>query len=328
MIDANGQPVMTAGRPDPGLHQPDSQFASRRRRTLTADIVLGTINQVGNEIDEFVTGTLRNNLLGLPLDLAALNIARGRDTGVAPLNLVRNAALQPDPARRSSSPTRAGTTSAVQLKHIESLVNFIAAYGTHSQHHQRATTIADKRAAAQALVANGTLGSADVRHRCLQLHEQPGRLRPTTRPTPGPSTTQPAQRRQWSTGSVTGLDNVDMWIGGLAEKQNLFGGVLGSTFEYIFRTQMEALQDGDRLYYLPRIEGMDYEESLQDSSLAADDPGEHRHQAPARQHLPDAGIHGRGERLLRQGCGTATSSSMPTATESPTTAIRPGCATR
>ena len=59
-----------------------------------------------------------------------------------------------------------------------------------------------------------------------------------------------------------------MWIGGLAEKQNLFGGVLGSTFEYIFRTQMEALQDADRMYYLPRIEGMDYEDSLQDSSLA------------------------------------------------------------
>ena len=72
----------------------------------------------------------------------------------------------------------------------------------------------------------------------------------------------------WSTGSVTGLDQVDMWIGGLAEKQNLFGGLLGSTFEYVFRTQMEALQDGDRLYYLPRIEGTDYEESLQDSSLA------------------------------------------------------------
>ena len=51
-------------------------------------------------------------------------------------------------------------------------------------------------------------------------------------------------------------------------RSDLFGGVLGSTFEYVFRTQMEALQDGDRLYYLPRIEGMDYEESLQDSSLA------------------------------------------------------------
>ena len=44
--------------------------------------------------------------------------------------------------------------------------------------------------------------------------------------------------------------------------------MLGSTFEYVFRTQMEALQDGDRLYYLPRIEGTDYEDSLQDSSLA------------------------------------------------------------
>ena len=60
-----------------------------------------------------------------------------------------------------------------------------------------------------------------------------------------------------------------MWIGGLAEKVSLFGGKLGSTFEYIFRTQMEALQDGDRLYYLPRIEGMDYEESLQDNSFAS-----------------------------------------------------------
>ena len=69
------------------LHQP-AQFASDPN--MTADIVLGTVNQVSNEIDEFVTGSLQNNLLGLPLDLAALNIARGRDTGVAPLNLVRN----------------------------------------------------------------------------------------------------------------------------------------------------------------------------------------------------------------------------------------------
>ncbi len=44
---------------------------------------------VGNEIDEFVTGALRNNLLGLPLDLAAINIARGRDTGVPSLNHAR-----------------------------------------------------------------------------------------------------------------------------------------------------------------------------------------------------------------------------------------------
>src|SRR5262249_25486054 len=41
-------------------------------------IVRGMTIERGNEIDEFVTGALRNNLLGLPLDLAAINIARGR----------------------------------------------------------------------------------------------------------------------------------------------------------------------------------------------------------------------------------------------------------
>ena len=64
-----------------------------------AQIVQGTTHQIGNEIDEFVTGALRNNLLGLPLDLAALNIARGRDTGVAALNLVRNQILRRQTAR-------------------------------------------------------------------------------------------------------------------------------------------------------------------------------------------------------------------------------------
>ena len=42
----------------------------------------GMTRQGGNEIDEFKTEALRNNLLGLPLDLAAINLARGRDTGI------------------------------------------------------------------------------------------------------------------------------------------------------------------------------------------------------------------------------------------------------
>ena len=52
-------------------------------------IVRGVTRQVGNEIDEFVTEALRNNLLGLPLDLATINLARGRDTGVPSLNQAR-----------------------------------------------------------------------------------------------------------------------------------------------------------------------------------------------------------------------------------------------
>ena len=45
--------------------------------------------QASNEIDEFVTEALRNNLVGLPLDLATINMARGRDTGVPSLNAAR-----------------------------------------------------------------------------------------------------------------------------------------------------------------------------------------------------------------------------------------------
>src|SRR3546814_17937762 len=49
------------------------------------DIIRGMTRQVGNEIDDFVTSALRKNLLGLPLDLATINLARRRETGVPSL---------------------------------------------------------------------------------------------------------------------------------------------------------------------------------------------------------------------------------------------------
>ena len=52
-------------------------------------IIRGMTRQHGNEIDEFVTHVLRNQLVGIPLDLAAINIARGRDLGLPSLNEAR-----------------------------------------------------------------------------------------------------------------------------------------------------------------------------------------------------------------------------------------------
>ena len=132
------------------------QFASDPN--MTADIILGTVNQVSAAIDEFVTGSLQNNLLGLPLDLPALNIARGRDTGVAPLNAAR-AQLFAASGENQLKPYTSWNDFASELKHPESLVNFIAAYGTYST-ITAATTAAAKRTAAQNLVNAGKLGSA------------------------------------------------------------------------------------------------------------------------------------------------------------------------
>lgn len=290
---ATGQPTMTQEGLIAAFTNP-LKFASDPN--MTADIVLGTVNQVSNSIDEFVTGSLRNNLLGLPLDLPALNIARGRDTGVAPLNLVRNQLFsQTGEAQLKAYANWAEFGS--QLKHPESLINFVAAYGTHGSITSiidavtglpRPTTMAERRTAATALVHKGTLGdpafnpadaaSVDAYNfmhsqgayasnrldaRAIHTAAQPG-----VDGVLGTADDIAGVPANWSTGSVTGVDSIDMWVGGLAEKISLFGGVLGSTFEFVFRTQLEALQDGDRLYYVPRIEGTDYEESLQDSSLA------------------------------------------------------------
>ncbi|HET7194776.1 MAG TPA: fibronectin type III domain-containing protein, partial [Nocardioides sp.] len=66
----------------------------------------------------------------------------------------------------------------------------------------------------------------------------------------------------------TGVDDIDLWVGGLAEKTNLFGGLLGSTFNYVFENQMTDLQNGDRLYYLARTPGMNLRTQLESNSFA------------------------------------------------------------
>jgi Ca2+-binding RTX toxin-like protein len=262
MLDAAGRPIMT----EMGLIQAfTNPLAFANDPNATADIVLGAVNQVGNEIDEFVTGSLRDNLLGLPLDLGTLNIARGRDTGVAPLNLVRNELFH-ETNDAQLRPYANWDDFGHYLKHPESLVNFVAAYGTHAT-VAGATTLAAKRAAADALVHGGTLGDAAFNLDAYNFMHSVGSYANNTHDTRAIHDAAGAEAA-WSTGSVTGLDRVDMWIGGLAEKQNLFGSVLGSTFEFIFRTQLENLQDGDRLYYLPRIEGTHWATEIEGNSFA------------------------------------------------------------
>lgn len=66
----------------------------------------------------------------------------------------------------------------------------------------------------------------------------------------------------------TGVNDIDFWIGGLAEQIMPFGGMLGSSFNFVFETQMEALQNGDRFYYLARLDGLNFLGEMENNSFA------------------------------------------------------------
>ena len=92
---------------------------------------------------------------------------------------------------------------------------------------------------------------------------------PTSRPSRLPEQHRRPMRATWPDGvTTTGVDAIDLWIGGLAERQMPFGGLLGSTFNFVFETQLEALQNGDRFYYLARLAGLNFLTELENNSFA------------------------------------------------------------
>ena len=221
----------------------------------------GMANQTGNEIDEFVTGALRNNLLGLPLDLATLNIARGRDAGISTLNGFRSA-IKSSTGATNMSPYTSWAQFGQNLRHSQSLVNFIAAYGNTSgpltflnaataDVEDDTVTVSlnsadnsgdykDKRTAAQSIVD------------CYNAYRLIGG-------------TEPCETFMLGT---SGLNDIDLWIGGLAEKNIAAGTMLGNAFDYVFKKQIENLQESDRFYYLGRVGGLNLGTQIETNFLS------------------------------------------------------------
>ena len=86
-------------------------------------VIRGLTRQTGNEIDEFVTEALRNNLVGLPLDLPTLNMARARDTGMPSFNEAR-AAFFAATGDSQLEPFTSWADMAPELKNPASIINF------------------------------------------------------------------------------------------------------------------------------------------------------------------------------------------------------------
>ena len=227
---------------NPAAYTQGGTAGTLNSQQAAGSILMGLSDDTGNEIDEFVTDTLRNNLLGLPLDLPTINLTRARSEGIPPLNELRRQLYN---ATQDSQlqPYTDWIDFGLHLKHPESLINFVAAYGKHPS-ITGATTLAAKREAARLIVD------------------------------PGVTDTPPADAGEFlnSIGAwanqPTGLNDVDLWVGGLAERTNLFGGLLGSTFNYVFESQLTDLQNSDRLYYLGRTPGMNLRAQLEGNSFA------------------------------------------------------------
>ena len=190
-------------------------------------ILLGMSHQQMNEVDEFVTPALNQGLLGQPLDLAAINIARGRDLGIPTLNDFR-AAIG---LLRYTSWTDFGQN----MQHASSLVNFIAAYSFDGDMAKANaimglvdSTVAEGSAAAQGFTISGAYAFVN--------------------------------------GGDQGFNHIDTWLGGLAEVHQP-GGLLGETFDKVFVNQIESLMDGDRFYYLYRLAGQQFGEEVANAQL-------------------------------------------------------------
>ncbi len=251
-VDANGNPLVTATVPlmqaflNPQLY---AQYGAD-------DIALGLTRTLGNEVDEFVTPALQQSLLGQPLDLAAINIARGRDVGLPTLNGLRQQIF--DGVIQNTNNTNGGalapytswTDFGDHLRNPATLVNMIAAYArdtgdvwgienARTAYETAGGSLDAIRAAAQTVVDAYT-NLADPNHAAAVQFMQG---------TP----TFNAVTQQWEfTGGDQGFWDVDLWIGGLAERP-LWDGPLGTTFSFVFLDFAQRMQDGDRFYYLYRL---------------------------------------------------------------------------
>jgi Ca2+-binding RTX toxin-like protein len=194
-------------------------------------IILGMSHQQMNDVDEFVTPALNQGLLGQPLDLAAINIARGRDVGIPTLNEVRHAL--------GYSEYSSWNDFGQNMQHPSSLANFIAAYAFDGDLEKAQTIVG----IVDGSVAAGTSG--------ISLNQAYGFMN--------------GDEAAGGAGTLA-FNNIDTWLGGLAEIHQP-GGLLGETFDRIFVDQIEKLMDGDRFYYLYRLFGTQFGTEIVNAQL-------------------------------------------------------------
>ncbi len=205
---------------------------------LGVDSILGgIITQPAEEVDFNIVDAVRNDLVRIHADLFSFNLARGRDVGLGTLNQVRM-----DLVASQNSYVKEAVGYAGNLSAYASWEDFQARNGL-----------------SDAVIAQFKQAYLDL------VLDTPEKIAAFVAVNPD------IQLLDGENGAkiVKGIDRVDLWVGGLAEK-HINGGMVGQTFWVVLHEQFDRLQEADRFYYKDRLEAFDFYEAFIDGQEFAD----------------------------------------------------------
>ncbi|MFT7578312.1 MAG: Ca2+-binding RTX toxin-like protein, partial [Alphaproteobacteria bacterium] len=197
-------------------------------------IIEGIISQPAEEVDFNIVDAVRNDLVNIRADLFAFNVARGWDVGLGTMNQVRADLMASDDPYVREAVERSG----------EDLSPYTSWEDFRDRNGLSAAVIAQFIAAYPDLAV-----AAEDYDAFAAINGDIG--------------------EEQSDGSymVKGIDRVDLWVGGLAE-EHINGGMVGSTFWVVLHEQFDRLQEGDRFYYLSRVDDFDFYGHVKEQTFA------------------------------------------------------------
>ena len=187
----------------------------------TTAIQAGLIQKAHEAIDTMMTDAVRNNLVTRNLDLFTANVLRGREVGLPGFNQMRRELYTNGPINKANG---TDTTARFQGNQL---------FKPYASWEEFGSNMRDWTPAKDATGAALAFKQADAK-------------------TWGTSALLTKFKAAYSK-----LEDVDAWVGMLAEKPTSESGQMGPLMAYIFLEQLDRSQEGDRFYYIPRLKGND-----------------------------------------------------------------------
>ncbi|WP_274533416.1 peroxidase family protein, partial [Fulvimarina pelagi] len=200
-------------------------------------ILSGTAIQPAEEVDFNIVDAIRNDLVRINADLFSFNVARGWDIGLGTLNQVRA------DLKASNDP---------YIKEAVELAGNLDPYTSWEDFQVRNGLSDDIIAQMMEAYPDLVLSTPEEIAAFVAVN-------PDIALMDGPNGSK----------IVSGIDRVDLWVGGLAEK-HVMDGIVGQTFWVVLHEQFDRLQEGDRFYYLDRFDNFDFYETFVDGQDFSD----------------------------------------------------------